>query len=74
MEAQDACMAAMERLVAEAPEELRAFCENTLVYARAHRDIIVKFGRFPHRNRALGRTSTEAEREWLLANTGGFGQ
>jgi uncharacterized protein (DUF924 family) len=74
MEAQDACMAAMERLVAEAPAQLRAFCENTLGYAKAHRDIIVKFGRFPHRNRALGRTSTEAEREWLLANTGAFGQ
>jgi uncharacterized protein (DUF924 family) len=74
MEAQDACVAAMERLVAESPADLRAFCENSLAYAKAHRDIIAKFGRFPHRNRALGRAGTEAEQEWLLANTGGFGQ
>jgi len=73
MEAQDACVAAMERLVAEAPADLRAFCENTLKYAEAHRDIVAKFGRFPHRNRALGRASTEAEREWLQINDG-FGQ
>jgi uncharacterized protein (DUF924 family) len=30
-----------------------------------HRDIIVKFGRFLHRNRALGRDTTPAEQEFL---------
>jgi uncharacterized protein (DUF924 family) len=35
-----------------------------------HRDIIVKFGRFPHRNRALGRDTTPAEQEFL--DGGGF--
>jgi len=74
MEAQDACVAAMERLVAEAPADLHAFCENTLVYAKAHRDIIAKFGRFPHRNRALGRAATEPEREWLESGENSFGQ
>jgi uncharacterized protein (DUF924 family) len=39
-------------------------------YALAHRDIITKFGRFPHRNRMLGRETTAAEREFLDA--GGF--
>lgn len=39
-------------------------------YAAIHRDIIVKFGRFPHRNRALGRETTPAEREFL--DGGGF--
>jgi uncharacterized protein (DUF924 family) len=34
-------------------------------YARRHRDIIQRFGRFPHRNAQLGRTSTEAEIEFL---------
>ena len=34
-------------------------------YARAHRDIIGRFGRFPHRNAALGRTSTAEEIEFL---------
>ncbi|MCR6664291.1 MAG: DUF924 family protein [Luteimonas sp.] len=40
-------------------------------YAYAHLDVIEKFGRFPHRNRALGRTSTPAEQAWLDAG-GGF--
>jgi uncharacterized protein (DUF924 family) len=39
-------------------------------YATSHRDIIVKFGRFPHRNHALGRDTTPAEQEFL--NGGGF--
>jgi|SRR5690348_675964 len=41
-------------------------------YAEAHREVIVRFGRFPHRNRALGRTSTPEELAWLDAG-GGFG-
>jgi uncharacterized protein (DUF924 family) len=42
-------------------------------YAVEHRDIVAKFGRFPHRNRTLGRESTPAERVFLL-NHQGFGQ
>ncbi|MGN6520325.1 MAG: DUF924 family protein [Dokdonella sp.] len=42
-----------------------------LRYAIAHRDVIVRFGRFPHRNAALGRTSTREEQAWLDAG-GGF--
>jgi len=34
-------------------------------YAIAHRDIIARFGRFPHRNAILGRTSTPEEEEFL---------
>jgi uncharacterized protein (DUF924 family) len=34
-------------------------------YAEAHRDVIVRFGRFPHRNVFLGRTSTVEEIEFL---------
>lgn len=34
-------------------------------YARKHRDIIAQFGRYPHRNEALGRESTPAEIEYL---------
>jgi uncharacterized protein (DUF924 family) len=40
-------------------------------YAVAHRDVIVRFGRFPHRNAALGRETTPEERAWLDAG-GGF--
>ncbi|HYE45867.1 MAG TPA: DUF924 family protein [Caulobacter sp.] len=39
-------------------------------YALIHRDIIEKFGRFPHRNRALGRETTPEEQAFL--DQGGF--
>lgn len=40
-------------------------------WGRIHRDIIVKFGRFPHRNRVLGRDTTADEQAFL--DSGGFG-
>lgn len=39
-------------------------------WARLHRDIIERFGRFPHRNAALGRTTTAEEQAFLAG--GGF--
>jgi uncharacterized protein (DUF924 family) len=39
-------------------------------YARLHRDIVARFGRFPHRNTALGRATAAAEHAFLAA--GGF--
>ena len=40
-------------------------------WAVKHCDVIRRFGRFPHRNAALGRTSTAEELEYLKAG-GGF--
>jgi uncharacterized protein (DUF924 family) len=39
-------------------------------WANLHKDIIVRFGRFPHRNPILGRTSTPEELAFL--KSGGF--
>ena len=39
--------------------------DDVLRYAVAHRDIIRRFGRFPHRNSILGRDSTAEELEFL---------
>ncbi len=39
--------------------------EKNQRFARHHRDIVERFGRFPHRNAALGRASTPAEIEYL---------
>ena len=33
-----------------------------------HRDVIERFGRYPHRNAALGRESTEEEKAWLASD------
>jgi len=41
-------------------------------YALAHKEIIDRFGRFPHRNAVLGRTSTRAEIELLKDPMGSF--
>jgi uncharacterized protein (DUF924 family) len=38
---------------------------DVLKWARHHRDIVARFGRFPHRNALLGRESTPDEREWM---------
>lgn len=38
---------------------------GALDYARRHRDIVARFGRFPHRNQALGRASTADEDAFL---------
>jgi len=48
-------------------EPLRVFPETDDAhrYALAHRDVIRRFGRFPHRNAILGRESTPAEIEFL---------
>ncbi len=43
---------------------------ETLKFAELHRDIIARFGRFPHRNASLGRTTTPQEQDFL--DEGGF--
>jgi len=45
---------------------------NLVEYAVRHRDIIAQFGRFPHRNRILGRPSTDEEAEFLKLPGSGF--
>jgi len=46
--------------------------DDTLDYARRHHEVIARFGRFPHRNAALGRESTAAETAWLALPGSGF--
>jgi len=43
-----------------------------LDWARKHHDVVARFGRFPHRNAALGRTSTADELEFLKQPGSGF--
>lgn len=43
----------------------KAGLKNNIRFAKHHRDIIIKFGRFPHRNKALNRTCTNEEIEYL---------
>jgi uncharacterized protein (DUF924 family) len=54
-----------ERLRDVAPPPLRERFDDFFDYAVRHREVILRFGRFPHRNRVLGRASTPAEIEFL---------
>ena len=61
-------------IAASAPAEWRALLERYLDFAVKHLEIIERFGRFPHRNRVLGRAATPGEIEYLAAEGERFGQ
>jgi uncharacterized protein (DUF924 family) len=73
-EAQDESVVAYRRLLSEAPPELTRIFAGALRSAENHRELIARFGRFPHRNAALGRDNTPGEQEWLLNGGESFGQ
>ena len=62
---QDRSVSLVEKLASEAAADERALFDNFLDYARQHRDVVARFGRFPHRNEILGRASTPDELEFL---------
>ncbi len=65
MAMQDLSVAQYEKLAAEASPAEQGLFEGFLDYARKHRDVVARFGRFPHRNELLGRPSTPDEIEFL---------
>lgn len=69
---QNHSVVAFEQLAQEATPDTREFLAGTLDYALRHREVIERFGRFPHRNAMLGRTSTEQELEYLAQPGAGF--
>jgi uncharacterized protein (DUF924 family) len=64
---QDEAIRLFTQLAATAPQTA-----DSLDYARRHREIIVRFGRFPHRNAILGRASTPEEAAFLKQPGSGF--
>jgi len=64
-EIQDLSVSMYEKLAREAPVEERNLFDDFLKYARQHRDVVSRFGRFPHRNAILGRPSTPDELTFL---------
>lgn len=71
---QERSMRLYRALLDECPLSLRAFARDSYEHAALHRDIVERFGRFPHRNELLGRSSTEAERRYLEDGGHRFGQ
>jgi len=73
------CLAHQERsverfsdLVTTVPAEQKSTFEEYLNFAVRHRDIIERFGRFPHRNTTLGRKSTAEELAFLAEDGSSF--
>lgn len=62
---QETCVRCFRALLAAAPPEHRQALQGNLDFAIEHRGIIARFGRFPYRNAALGRTSSPDEQHFL---------
>jgi uncharacterized protein (DUF924 family) len=62
---QHTCVGLFTSLRDSTPEGSRHLTGGYLRYAQQHRDILTRFGRFPHRNAVLGRTSTAEELAFL---------
>jgi uncharacterized protein (DUF924 family) len=65
VEVQRRCVQLFSELVQEVVGEAREAIAGNLHYAEQHLVIVERFGRFPHRNALLGRTSTPEEIEFL---------
>lgn len=73
IEDQELGVSLTKHLLEECDPGWKDYVENSLKYFEDHRDIISKFGRFPHRNRVLERDSTEEELEFLESSSS-YGQ
>ncbi len=72
--AQEESVQRFEALAQQAPPGWREALASFVAYAREHRDVVARFGRFPHRNAILGRESTAEERAFLASGAHNWGQ
>lgn len=72
LEMQRRSVKVFEELYGELPENLRGEFETFPSFARQHCEIVARFGRFPHRNKILGRASSPAELEFLKSPGSSF--
>jgi uncharacterized protein (DUF924 family) len=72
---QHASVGLFAKLRDDAPQSARNQMGDKLRFAHHHREIILRFGRFPHRNKVLKRSSTQAEQDFMnKEGNDGFGQ
>jgi uncharacterized protein (DUF924 family) len=63
-----------KRLAKAVSPTYRETFETVAQFAELHHDIVERFGRFPHRNKVLGRKNTPEEEEYLAGDGPSFGQ
>ena len=71
---QDRGIGLLHRIICDAPLEWHPYIKKSISGWTRHRDIVARFGRFPHRNEVLGRVSTDEELEFLSSSGESFGQ
>ena len=64
----------LETLAKEVPRKWRAHVQRSIKGFGGHRDVVVQFGRFPHRNNVLGRQNTALELTYLESEPETYGQ
>lgn len=70
--AEDAALQARSVALFQALADAHPEFQSSLDYALRHQAVIERFGRFPHRNRLLGRPDTPAEQAYLAEPGSGF--
>lgn len=71
---QEKSLALYNRLAEAVSPTLRETFLTVAQFAELHKDIIDRYGRFPHRNALLGRENTAEEAEYLASDSPDFGQ
>ena len=71
---QQRAVALLEALEREAPDVWRTYLRRSVEGFGGHRDVVARFGRFPHRNKVLGRPSTPEEETYLASGAETYGQ
>ncbi|MCA8928643.1 MAG: DUF924 domain-containing protein [Alphaproteobacteria bacterium] len=71
---QDQGLTLLQGVLADAAPDWRPYVERSIQGWTRHRNIVARFGRFPHRNRTLGRESTAEELAFLQTDGESFGQ
>ncbi|MAI47638.1 MAG: DUF924 domain-containing protein [Hyphomicrobiaceae bacterium TMED74] len=71
---QDNGLSLLEQLKASSSDEWQPYVQHSINGWTRHRNIVARFGRFPHRNEVLGRESTEEELAFLSKGAEAFGQ
>jgi uncharacterized protein (DUF924 family) len=72
--AQDTGITILKALKRQGPAPWRPYIDRSIKGWTRHRDIVARFGRFPHRNHVLGRPSSRKEVSFLAKNGESFGQ
>ena len=71
---QDRGIEILTDLKQHSPPDWQPYVQRSIEGWSRHRDIVARFGRFPHRNQVLGRVSTDEEQAYLKSHGQSFGQ